>query len=134
MIKINDQVEIIDKITIEKVKKFAEVSGDNNPIHVDEEYAKKSIFRKRIAHGMLGASFISRLIGTQLPGYGTIYMKQDLNFIKPVYLNDEIKTIIRVKDIDYVKGNITLKTTCINQNQEIVIDGEALVRNKEALK
>lgn len=134
MIKINDQVEIIDKITIEKVKKFAEVSGDNNPIHVDEEYAKKSIFRKRIAHGMLGASFISKLIGTQLPGYGTIYMKQDLNFRKPVYLNDEIKTIIRVKDIDYVKGNITLKTTCINQNQEIVIDGEALVRNKEALK
>lgn len=133
MIRIKDEAKMTRIIKEEDIVVFSEVSGDINPIHLYEEYAEKSIFGKRIAHGMLSASFISNVIGNQLPGEGTIYMKQSLEFCKPVFIDDIITTVIVVKDIDYEKGNISLQTKCINQNNENVVIGEAFVKNKKAI-
>ena len=77
-------------VTLQDIKKFAEVSGDYNPVHLDEEFAKKTIFKRRIAHGFLTASFISTIIATHLPGPGSIYLKQSLKFLAPVYINEKI--------------------------------------------
>lgn len=134
MLKIGDKAELTKRITDEDVLNFAEVSGDKNPIHLDESYAEKSMFGKRIAHGMLSASFISNVIGNQLPGEGTIYIGQNLQFCKPVFIGDTIKTIVTVKSIDEVKGNLVLETLCLNQCNEIVIRGEAYVKNKRCRK
>lgn len=133
MIRIKDEARMTRIIKEEDIVAFSKVSGDINPIHLNEEYAEKSIFGKRIAHGMLNASFISNVIGNQLPGEGTIYMKQSLEFCKPVFIDDIITTVIVVKDIDYEKGNISLQTKCINQYNENVIIGEAFVKNKKAI-
>lgn len=130
MIKVKDEARMTKVIEEEDIDAFSKVSGDRNPIHLDEEYAKKSIFGKRIAHGMLSASFISNVIGNQLPGEGTIYMKQSLKFCRPVFIGDVITAIIEVKEVNYEKGNILLNTICINQNGENIVEGEAYVRNK----
>lgn len=114
------------KVTEEDVIAFAKVSGDFNPIHIDEEYAKKSRFERRIAHGMLSASFISAIIGTNFPGTGTIYLSQDLKFIRPVFPGDEL--MIRVEIIEItVKGRAKLSTIVWNSERELVIEGEAIV-------
>lgn len=134
MIKIGDQAKLVKVISEKDIELFSEVSGDKNPIHLNQEYAEKSIFGKRIAHGMLSASFISNAIGNQLPGEGTIYLKQSLEFCKPVYIGDQITTIIEVTNIDDVKGNIELKTYCLNQNHKTVIKGNAVVRNKSVIE
>lgn len=128
-IKINDNYSIRQMILDDDIKKFAEVSGDRNPIHLNEEYAKKTIFKKRIAHGMLGASYISRVLGNDFPGRGTIYMSQTLQFLKPVYIGDILTISITVTDIDQEKHILKLKTECINQDKKIVIAGEATVKN-----
>lgn len=133
MIKVGDKAELVRTITDEDILAFAEVSGDKNPVHLDEEFAKTTIFNKRIAHGMLSASFISNVIGNQLPGEGTIYMAQSLKFCAPVYIGDTITTEVEVIQINEEKGNIALKTVCLNQNREPVIVGEALVKNKQVL-
>lgn len=132
MIKVGDQAKLVKIINEDDIKAFSEVSGDKNPIHLNQEYAEKSIFGKRIAHGMLSASYISNVIGNQLPGEGTIYLKQSLEFCKPVYIGDRVTTIVEVKEIDNIKGKINLKTYCINQNDEIVVKGIAVVKNKIA--
>ncbi|WP_416327437.1 MaoC family dehydratase [[Eubacterium] hominis] len=134
MIKIGDQAKLMKRISEKDVLLFSEISGDKNPIHLNQEYAEKSIFCKRIAHGMLSASFISNVIGNQLPGEGTIYLKQTLNFCKPVYFGDLITTIVEVIDIDYDRANIKLDTKCINQEGMIVIEGEAYVKNRKSLQ
>lgn len=125
MVKINDEVTVKKIIDKKDIDLFARASGDYNPIHLDEEIAKESIFKKRIAHGMLSASFISAVIGNTLPGNGSIYLSQTLNFKKPVFIGDCINTHVKVVDI---KKNIaTLETLCINQHGQIVISGEAVV-------
>lgn len=106
---------------------YAGVSGDFNPAHINEAYAEKTFFKSRIAHGMLGAGFISAVLGTKLPGPGTIYMSQDLKFLKPVYFGDTITAECTVDEIIKEKNRVVLKTVCINQKGEIVIDGKALV-------
>jgi 3-hydroxybutyryl-CoA dehydratase len=83
-------------ITDADIKTFAGLSGDNNPVHMSEEYAEKSRFKKRIAHGLLSASFFSALFGTKLPGYGCIYVSQSLNFRRPVYIGDTVKATIEI--------------------------------------
>lgn len=115
------------KITSEDVLKFAELSGDFNPIHTHEEFAAKSIFKNRIVHGMLVASFISKVIATDLPGPGTIYLNQVLNFIKPVYHDSEVMIIIEVQSLKSDKKIAFLKTTCL-VNDVIVIDGSAIIK------
>ncbi|MDJ0914550.1 MAG: MaoC family dehydratase [Desulfobacterales bacterium] len=106
---------------------FAGISGDFNPAHINEEYAKQTFFKTRIAHGMLTASFISTLIGTKLPGPGTIYMRQELNFLAPVVAGDTITAMVEVINIDADKKRVWLKTSCTNQDGTVVLDGQAIV-------
>lgn len=119
------KAELTKKITDEDIIKFSEVSEDRNPLHLDEEYAKKTIFKERIAHGMLSASLISAVLGNKLPGEGSIYLEQNLKFIKPVFLGDIITA--RVEIIEVKDKNITLETNCYNQNNKIVLSGKAKI-------
>ncbi|MHA2053961.1 MAG: MaoC family dehydratase [Candidatus Hodarchaeales archaeon] len=114
-------------ITGEDISAFAAVSGDENPIHMDEEFAKTTMFKGRIAHGILSVSFISTTLANKLPGPGSIYLKQEVTFLKPVRIGDTITTVVEVLDKKNEKKHIRLKTTCMNQNEDIVVDGEALV-------
>lgn len=107
--------------------KFAEVSGDRNPIHLDEKFAQKTFFKGRVAHGMLSASFISTVLAQELPGPGSIYLKQEVIFKKPVRISDTITAKVEIVDKDDEKEHIILKTTCINQHNEMVVDGKAVV-------
>lgn len=126
-IQIGQKAEYIRIITEEDIDLFATVSEDRNPIHMDEEFAKTTMFKGRIAHGVLSVAFISTTIATKLPGPGTIYLKQEVTFLKPVRIGDTITTIIEVLTKDNKKNHITLKTTCKNQNEKIVVDGQAVV-------
>lgn len=113
-------------ITDADIRGFATVSGDNNPVHLDEAYAEATMFKGRIAHGMLSASFISKVIGTQLPGPGTIYMSQSLNFRAPVRIGDEVVTTVSVAELLPEKKRAVLTTRCV-VNGKAVLEGEALV-------
>ncbi len=126
-IKVGDAEEFAKTVSEADVYNFAGVTGDYNPAHIDEEYAKGTFFKKRIAHGMLSAGFISKVLGTQLPGPGAIYLKQDLKFLAPVYLGDTITARCEVTEIILEKNRIILQTTCKNQNGTLVIDGVAVM-------
>lgn len=115
-------------ITEYDVYSFAGICGDFNPVHVNNEEAKKSIFNGRIAHGMLVSSFISTVLGMYLPGPGTIYLKQTVSFKRPVYIGDTITAKVTIKDINNEKGIATLNTIVFNQENVVVIDGEAVVK------
>lgn len=127
MLEIGQFVQTVEIVTSERVETFASVSGDMNPIHLDETYAKSSLFGQRIAHGLFVASFISSAIANKLPGPGSIYLKQDLNFKKPVYIGDTIITKVEVINV-LPKGFVELNTTCSKENGEVVIVGQALVK------
>lgn len=118
-------------ITESEVRAFADASGDHNPLHLDEEYVQGTRFGRRIAHGMLLGSYISALIGMELPGEGTIYMKQELNFLRPVYYGDVIRVEIRVAELIPEKKRAVLSTNCYNQENEQVIAGTAMVKPRE---
>jgi 3-hydroxybutyryl-CoA dehydratase len=105
---------------------FAGVSGDDNPVHLNEIYASESMFRGRIAHGMLTASYISTVIGTRLPGPGTIYLGQNLRFLAPVRAGDTVAATVTIKEIDPAKRRLTLTTVC-TVGETTVVDGEAIV-------
>lgn len=105
---------------------FAEVSGDNNPLHLDEAYAKTTTFGERIAHGMLSGAYISALIATRLPGPGAIYLTQSLRFRRPVKIGDLVVARATVKRLDSNRAHVTLDTIC-EVNGKTVVDGEALV-------
>ena len=124
---VGDTAEIRKRITAADIESFAGVSGDYNPIHLDEEFAKATRFGRRIAHGMLTASLISSVIANQLPGEGSIYLGQTLQFVAPVFLDDEITARVTVKQIRDDKPIVKLDTICVNQRDEIVIRGEATV-------
>lgn len=108
-------------------KEFADVSLDYNPIHLDAEYASSTNFGEKIAHGMLIGSYISGVIGTELPGVGTIYAKQELSFKKPVYYNQEILIAITVQQIQIEKNRVELRTQCFDAQDNLLVDGIALV-------
>ena len=116
------------RFTTNEVIEFSKLSLDNNPVHLDEEYAKTTIFENCIVHGFLSGSLISAIIGTMLPGNGSIYLNQNLNFRKPVYHNQLITGRVTVLEILLEKSLISLETICINDNNDIVIDGSALVK------
>lgn len=111
-------------ITDTDVKQFAGISGDHNPVHVDDEFAAASRFKKRIAHGLISGSFFSALFGTKLPGPGCVYVAQSFNFKRPVYLGDTVTAIATVTSIDPVKRRVFFDTVCKVRNK-IVIDGAA---------
>ncbi|EEO41750.1 enoyl-CoA hydratase [Fusobacterium nucleatum] len=117
-------------ITEADILNFAGVSLDVNPLHLNEEYAKKTMFKGRIAHGIIGAGLISAVIGTKLPGEGTIYLSQNLKFIAPVKIGDTITAKVEIVELNQEKKKVGLKTTCTNQNGVLVIDGEAKVLKK----
>jgi 3-hydroxybutyryl-CoA dehydratase len=114
-------------VTDADIMAFAGVSGDTNPLHLSDDFAKTTMFEGRIAHGMLSASFISTLIGTRLPGPGAIYMGQSLKFLAPVRPGQCVNTRATVTDINHEKARITLHTQCM-VGDEVVIEGEALIK------
>ena len=124
---IGDSAEITKTIEQADIDAFAGVTGDHNPVHVDEEFAKTTRFGRRIAHGMLTASLISSVLANKLPGEGSVYLGQTLQFVAPVFPGDEITARVTVKEIREGKPILKLETICINQREEIVIRGEATV-------
>lgn len=114
-------------ITNETIRMFSTVSGDINPIHLDEEYAKLTKFKRRIAPGLQVASYISALIANELPGPGSIYMEQSLKFLRPVYIDDVIEVKVTIIEVFNV-NKIRLKTEVFNADDQIVLEGEALVK------
>jgi len=123
-IEIGMEVSYSQTITDADVKEFAGISGDRNPVHLDEEYAENSRYKKRIAHGLMSASYFSALFGTKIPGEGCVYVAQSLQFKRPVYLGDTVTATVIVKEIDLEKKRVFFRTTCKVRNK-IVIDGEA---------
>tara|TARA_Y100000739_G_C20517551_1_gene422510 strand:- start:196 stop:591 length:396 start_codon:yes stop_codon:yes gene_type:complete len=123
--KINSVYKKSFTITKKMVEDYANVSQDKNPIHLDNEYAKNTIFKKRIVHGMLLAGLISPLIGNEFPGNGSIYLNQNLSFKKPVYLNEAVEIVIKIIHIND-KGWLELETNCFTNNN-LVIEGSALI-------
>ncbi len=114
------------KVTEADIRTFADVCGDHNPVHLDAEFAKTTIFKERIAHGMLSASFISTAIGVHLPGPGTIYLSQNLKFKAPVKINDTVTARVEVTEITADKRRVLLKTTA-SVGETVVIEGDAMV-------
>ncbi|MCX7558850.1 MaoC family dehydratase [Sulfitobacter sp. F26204] len=113
-------------VTDEDIEMFAKVSTDHNPVHMNDEYARDSIFRGRVAHGMLTAGLISAVIGEQLPGHGTIYTGQTLKFLAPVRPGDLVYAEVTVTDIDPVKRRVKMSCHCSVDDKK-VLSGEATV-------
>lgn len=114
------------EVTDHDIALFAQVSTDRNPVHLDEDYARDTIFEGRIAHGMLTAGLVSAVIGEQLPGHGTVYMGQTLKFLGPVRPGDVVIAEVEVTAIDHAKRRVTLDTRCIVNGKKVLI-GEATV-------
>lgn len=123
--KIGDQASVTKTVTETDVYLFAGITGDLNPAHIDEVSAGQSRFGGRIAHGILGAGFISAVLGMKLPGPGTIYLGQELKFTRPVYIGDTITATCTVNEIKAEKNIVKLETVCTNQSGEVVITGMA---------
>ncbi|MHA1614547.1 MAG: MaoC family dehydratase [Candidatus Thorarchaeota archaeon] len=126
-LEIGQSAEVIHTITEEDIRIFGDLSGDYNPLHFDEEWAKQTMFEGRIAHGILTSAFISAALGMRLPGTGSIYMSQSMRFLAPVRIGDTITTCVEVIMLNDEKERVTLRTTCTNQEGTLVLDGEALV-------
>lgn len=125
-LKIGMKASYSQTITDADIKIFAGLSGDHNPVHVDQEYAENSRFKRRIAHGLISASFFSKLLGTKLPGVGCVYTSQNLNFLRPVYIDDTVTATIELIFINMDKRRVRFKTYCTVKGKK-VIDGEAEV-------
>jgi 3-hydroxybutyryl-CoA dehydratase len=126
-LKVGDSAELSKTVSETDIYLFAGITGDFNPAHVDEEYARRTFFGTRIAHGLLTAGFISAVLGCRLPGPGAVYMRQELSFLGPVRIGDTITARVEVLEIDREKGRARLLTTCDNQEGKRVLTGEALV-------
>ena len=126
-ISIGQQESFIIKITASMVEKFSNLSGDLNPLHMDNEFAESSSFNKRIVHGMLLASFFSQIIGMKLPGKNALYFSQTLNFRSPCYIDDEIKVVGKVIEKSDSTQIITISTSIFNKSKICLIDGIAKI-------
>jgi 3-hydroxybutyryl-CoA dehydratase len=122
-----DKASRTTTITDEMIHAFAALTGDSNPVHLDDSYAAGTRFGRRIAHGMIAAGLISAVLANVLPGPGTVYLSQTLQFKAPVYPGDTITAKVEVKSIRPDKPIITLSTICANQDQKVVLEGEAVV-------
>lgn len=130
--KIGDHASVTKTVSETDVYLFAGITGDLNPAHTNEVAASKTMFKTRIAHGMLGAGFISAVLGMYLSGPGTIYMGQELKFTKPVHIGDTVTATATVEEIILEKNRVILDTTVVNQDGEIVIKGKATVMPPKA--
>ena len=126
--KVGDTAEVTKTVSDSDIAKFAEVTGDNKTLHLDDAYAAKTRFKKRLAHGMLSAGFISAALGTKLaPNATVIYLSQSMRFLRPVFPGDTVTAKIEVTAIDPEKRFVTCKTECVNQDGQAVLSGEAQV-------
>lgn len=126
-IKKGDTASFSKTISEADIYLFAGVTGDLNPAHIDEQYAKGTFFKTRIAHGSLLAGFISTVMGMMLPGPGTVYVRQELNFLAPARIGDTITAVVEVLELDEAKNRVRLRTFCRNQDEVMLIDGLATV-------
>jgi 3-hydroxybutyryl-CoA dehydratase len=126
-LKVGDEFSKSREVTDELVRRFADVSGDYNPIHLDEEFAKTTRFGRRIAHGMLSGAFISAVLGYEFKERRIVYLSQTMKFTAPVYIGDTVTATATVKNIRTDKNIVSLETVCRNQNGEQVVSGEAAV-------
>lgn len=124
---IGDTAQFSKTVSESDIYLFAGITGDFNPAHIDKEYARKTFFKSRIAHGILTAGFISAVLGNQLPGPGSIYIRQELRFLAPVHIGDTITSRVEVLEIEVEKNRAKLKTICTNQKGKTVLAGEAIV-------
>lgn len=125
-LNIGDKGEITKVITKEDVEKFIEICGDVNPIHVDDEFAKNTPLERKIVHGILTSSLISTVVGTKVPGPGSVWIDQNLRFLLPVRINDTITAKSEILSKIENRQQVLVRTTCVNQAGEIVIDGVGL--------
>ena len=131
-IEVGQKVKFFKTFRQEDVEKFSEISGDNNPVHLDVNYASKTIFKKRVVHGFLTASLISAAIGTKLPGPGSIYLNQSLKFLAPVFPDEEVIVELTIKNINLEKRRVIIDTTCICNNKKVLVgEAEILVESKK---
>lgn len=126
-LQVGDSAEFSKTVSESDIYLFAGVTGDMNPAHIDEEYAKGTFFKGRIAHGMLAAGFVSAVLGTRLPGPGTIYLSQSLSFKAPVAIGTTVTARVEVVELTVEKNRVRLKTTCTDQDGTVILDGEAIV-------
>ena len=126
-LKIGDSFSTSREVTDELIRKFAEVSGDYNPLHLDEEFAKTTRFGRRIAHGMLSGAFISAVLGYEFKERKIVYLSQTMRFTAPVFIGDTVTATATVTNIREDKGIVTLETICTNQKGETLVKGEAAV-------
>lgn len=127
-IKVGDKVSVKKIFTDKDVLEYSKLSLDKNPLHLDPVYAAETIFGQQIVHGMLVAGLFSGLLGMKLPGEGSIYLGQGLRFTRPVFLGDEVTATVEVVSVREDKPIVTLRTSCVNSQGELVIDGEATVK------
>ena len=133
-LKVGDKAEFTKTVSEADIYLYAGVTGDVNPAHIDEVHASSTFFKTRIAHGMLLGGFISTVLGNRLPGHGTIYMKQELEFLAPVRIGDTVTARAEVVEVIKEENRVKLRTTCVNQEGKMVVDGEALVSPPKAPK
>lgn len=126
-LEVGETATLSKTISDDDIRAFADLTGDHNPVHLDDEFAAKSRFGRRIAHGMLSASLISALLANKLPGQGTVYLSQTLQFVAPVYPGDTVTARVTVTKVREDKPIVTLATVCLNQHDETLIKGEAVV-------
>lgn len=126
-LKPGDQASRTTTISDEMIRAFADLTGDHNPVHLDDAYAAGTRFGRRIAHGMIAAGLISATLANDLPGPGTVYLSQALQFRAPVYPGDMITTTVEVKSVRPDRPIVTLGTVCKNQDNVVVLEGEAVV-------
>ena len=125
--KVGDKASVTKTISEQDVYAFAEITGDFNPVHVDQEYAATTPFKQRIAHGALTSGLLSNVLGMKLPGVGCIYVSSTVKFKRPVFFNDTITAEAEVAELDVEKNRVRLLTRCLNQKNETVLEGEAVL-------
>lgn len=124
-LKVGDSAQISKTITETDINDFAKVTGDFNPLHLDQGYAEKTIFKGRIAHGLLSVGLLSSILGNILPGHGTIYLSHEIKFLAPVRIGDTITAKVEVIEVVPEKNRAEFRTTCTNQDGKLVVDGFA---------
>ncbi len=124
-LKVGDSARISKTITETDINDFAKVTGDFNPVHLDQAYAEKTIFKGRIAHGLFSVGLFSTILGNILPGHGTIYLSQEVKFLAPVRIGDIITARVEVLELNAERNRVKFKTICTNQEGKVVVDGVA---------
>ena len=124
-LKVGDSAQFSKTITEKDINDFARVTGDFNPLHLDQGYAEKTIFKGRIAHGLLSVGLLSSILGNILPGHGTIYLSHEIKFLAPVRIGDTITAKVEVIEVVPEKNRAEFRTTCTNQDGKLVVDGIA---------